>query len=621
MINSKKDSVKSELALLIKDLVTEKERHRQERISQKIMSFKNEHTAELIAELFYSDDAYIRNMAIEMLVSLGEQALPILGVKLSDRDRNIRKFSLDALKLIKGKLSCEIALTALGDQDENVVEAVLEVISEQSYQEATGKLLNVFESTESIWIMNALIRTFEQLGVQKISEVLLVKIRSLLNATAVEKNILMNTYVRALGVIGSFGDIDSILNDYSQNYVIEKKNVLLGLCGLVLNSKAGALSDDTLCKLKKVLKECWDPRESTHILFIMEALTQLKMDFFLEDIQRIYSMNKSNEFFMESLYSILHQMAAIPSGFISEILMSDEPELVILGLKLIHSKSILGFNPLVGKLCSTPESEIGQLAVRIIAETESYRDTTLLEKLVGISEVAEIAAIESKGDMEAEEDFELLFSRIEHPNLKVRKAAAHKLLSCPRQTFCHILEEIVRRNHDEEGIEALGVLYSLNADLGWNYITQKMDSKNENVRAGLIEILDKAADSVFYEFMHTMINDPSPVVRRKAIKALTRKVDNSSFQLLVKLYEDESVRMNCVEIISNLHRFNHEGAFTLASTAAHSPDVLVRMAAIRSLQLFHDVRANKVLRSMLSDSVIEVREAAQEALYEAGVTR
>jgi len=118
MDNNGKGLIEQDLALLINSLLVEKERYKQEELAQKIKGVKSERTAELVAELIHSCDAYIRNLAIELLISMEEKALPVLKEKMSDKDRNIRKFALDALKHIRGKHSCEIALEALDDEDE-----------------------------------------------------------------------------------------------------------------------------------------------------------------------------------------------------------------------------------------------------------------------------------------------------------------------------------------------------------------------------------------------------------------------------------------------------------------------------------------------------------------------
>lgn len=501
-----------EIKSLIKGLMTEKERHRQEKLALKIGSMKDERTAELVAGLLYSGDAYIRNIAIELLVALDEKALAVLKVKLSDKDRNIRKFALDALKYIRGRHSCEIALAALDDEDENVVEAALEVIAQQQYKEAEDKLQEILKKTSSVWIMNALLRTFASLDAKHFLGAIEEKIFSL-DATDIEKNILVNTYVRALGSIGSYRDIDAIISKYAKDFVIDHSNLVFALSNLVLKTDISKLSEETAKELGRVFKEHWDYRDSNQILVSIAAFVKLQLDFFLDDMEEIYKLNKNEEFFTENLYELVQKLRDIPEDFVYRILGSKEPELVLMGLKLIYVKQMQGYNGIVEKLCNSMDTDISMLAIRIITEIEAYKNVLLLESLTECNEEAGVATVENINTTEIKA-IESLLLKLEHQSRKVRKAAAQKLVSLLDDVDIELLEEIVRCNPGVEGIEALEVLFRMDAGIGWNYITSRMDCMDESVRAGLVDIALWSEDNAFYDFMATMINDPSPVVRK-----------------------------------------------------------------------------------------------------------
>lgn len=613
------DNNGQELAALIHSLTTEKSRYKQEKIAQKIGSVRLEKTAEAVSNLLYSEDAYIRNLAIELLVILGDKALPSLKIKLGDRDRNIRKFSLDALKYIRGKESCEIAVTALDDSDENVVEAALEVIAEQAYKEAEGKLRNMLNNTSSVWVMNALIRTYESLGIKEVSEVIAEKIISE-NFTAIEKNILMNTYIRALGAIGTYSDIGLILNDYSKNYNISDENMVFGLCSLIVNNNIFSLPDVELTEFKRFFRDQWDYRDSENILIAINAFANLQMDFFLHYIIEIYELNKGEEFFIENFSELLYRLDHIPPSTIKELLECQESQLILLGLRLIYKKEIEGFNSIVEKLCSSQDREISGQAISIVAEITSYSNPHLLESLTSISDEAEIASVESKCT-DGIQNIDFLLDKLEHPNIKVRKAAVKKLDLYNGKISVDQLEGIVWRNPGEEGLEALEVLFKLNRNIGWKHINNRLDSINEEVRAGLINIVEHSSEDEFFSFMNTMINDPSPVVRKKAIKALSKRPDDRSLNLLKNLYNNETNAVNRMDIISNLYKFQNVTAFNLALSAAHSHETLTRIAAVRTLGLFGGTRADEVLQKLLEDQVEEVREAAKEALQNTEVKK
>ncbi|HEY5584584.1 MAG TPA: HEAT repeat domain-containing protein [Ruminiclostridium sp.] len=601
-----------EVKSLIKKLIIEKERYVQEKLAQKIGSMKDERTAELVSELFYSEDAYIRNMGIELFIALEEKSLPVLKRKLTDGDRNIRKFALDALKYIKGNESCEIALIALEDVDENVVEAALEVIALQSYSKATGKLLDLLKNTSSVWIINALLRTFASLEGKNVSRVIEEKIFSV-EATTIEKNILVNTYVRTLGSIGTYDDIEVIINKYSKDYMIDDGNLFFGLSNLVVKNDILKPKREVVQELEKIFKEHWDYKDSSQIFSSIEAFVKLQLDFFLQDIKEIYNFYKGEEFFIENLYDLIQKLNDIPVSFVNEMLSSEEPELIIMGIRLIYTKKLPGFNSIVEELCSFEDKEVSKMAISIITELDSYKNNLLLERLMDFSEEIEIASVEGKLEGEAV-DIEYLLFKLDNQSRKVRKAVAKMLAQIPGKVDIESLEEIVMGKNGEDGMEALEVLYRVNAEVGMRHITSRMDSTYENVRTGLIEIMEYSPDIEFYSFMNTMINDSSPKVRKKTIKALNSKIDDRSFCLLEKLYGDESDIVNKMAIVLNLHRFKNDNALDIVINATSSKDILTRIAAVRSLGFFNNSRGDFALQGMLSDEVEEVREAAVEAL-------
>lgn len=549
---------------LINDLMTATERYQQEKLVQKIASIKDEHTAVSVAKLFYSEDVYIRNIAIELLILLDEKALPVLKEKLTDKDRNIRKYALDALKYIKGTKSCEIAVGALDDPDENVVEAALEVIAEHKFIEAQDRLWEMLEKTRSVWIINALLNTFASLEVKNCPGVIAEKIISL-DATQIEKNILINTYVKTLGDIGSQKDIDEIIN-YSNDFIIDDSNLIFGLSNQIVKSDVASLSVETIEKLATIFKERWDYKDSGQILLSMSAMVKLNMNFFLDDIEEIVVFYKGEEFFIDSLYELIAKLDEIPTRVANKMLKSQEPELVEIFLKLIYIKQIDGCNPGIEGLCDSDNTDISRWAIRIITEIDSYKNTLLLERLSDNHDEAGMASLENM-------------------------AAAENQL-----------------------IEALDVLFKKDPAVGWHYINARIDSMSEGVRGGVVDIIPRTGDDDFYCFMTTMINDPSQLVRKKAIKAIGSKVNRRSLDILKKLFQDESDHVNRRAIIANLSKFNHDDIFETIIEAAASSDVLIRLAVIKTLSNSDSSKAVDVLHDLLNDPVDEVAEAAKEAL-------
>jgi HEAT repeat protein len=115
-----------------------------------------------VVELLHSEDnAGLRNAAVEILVRIGEPALPHLIEELSCNDHDVRKFALDILGAI-GDLSCVAAAQkSLHDPDANVRAAAAENLGRLRAVESVPALLQAMEQPDLLLrfaILDALAR-------------------------------------------------------------------------------------------------------------------------------------------------------------------------------------------------------------------------------------------------------------------------------------------------------------------------------------------------------------------------------------------------------------------------------------------------------------------------------
>ncbi len=519
-----------EMKSLIEELLTATQRYRQELLAQKIMCIKDERTANLVGVLLYSEDAFIRNIAIEMLVSMGEKALPTLEEKLADQDRNIRKSVLDILKHIKGRTSCEIALKALDDEDENVVVAALEVMEVQQYKQVQDKLIEILKNTNSVWIINALLKTFESLNERKYLIAIGEKI-SFLNLTYIEKNILMNTYVRTIGSLGSLSDIDVIIK-YSKDFIVEGSNIIFAISNLIVKNDTSNLPKETIRKTEVIFKEHWDYKDYNITHDLLPALVKLQMDFFLYDVEAMVDFYKGQEFFIENLYELLVKLKKYPYKFVNEILDSKEPELIKMALKLIHLKLLIGHNRIVEELCDSKDLDIAIGAFRIIVDIDSYKNMSLLERLTkGNDEKFTLLVTETNNNV-CIEDFEVssmnedafythVIMLINDPSDLVRRKTIKALINrnCNRS-----LEFMKKMYQDETDIinkrEIVSCLYKFKSELVMDTLSDAISSNDVLTRLAVIKTLRFINSSLAVKMLQSMLNDSIEEVVEAAKEAL-----------------------------------------------------------------------------------------------------
>lgn len=99
----------------------------------------------LIGLLHAGDNAGLRNAAVDMLVRMGGDAVPMLLAQANSPDHDVRKFIVDILGEIADPRAIPALLAALGDDDGNVRAAAAENLGKLQAGEAVPALLDAMQ--------------------------------------------------------------------------------------------------------------------------------------------------------------------------------------------------------------------------------------------------------------------------------------------------------------------------------------------------------------------------------------------------------------------------------------------------------------------------------------------
>ncbi len=125
-----------------------------------------------IVELLHSqDNAGLRNTAVDILIHLGSQALPVLYEELKCVDHDVRKFVLDILGDIHDLSSASAMVEAMSDEDRNVRAAAAENLGKIGATEAVSVLLEAMADADLLMrftILEALGKIGQPIPIEKI---------------------------------------------------------------------------------------------------------------------------------------------------------------------------------------------------------------------------------------------------------------------------------------------------------------------------------------------------------------------------------------------------------------------------------------------------------------------
>jgi len=117
-----------------------------------------------IAKYFESADAYVRNCAIEIFGSKGEEAVAFLTSIMDHTNKEVRKLILDSLVATGSKYSIPALRAALRDKAPNVMITAIEYLGKIYDEESLNEVLDIFERIHEPMVRSSCLETLTVMG-------------------------------------------------------------------------------------------------------------------------------------------------------------------------------------------------------------------------------------------------------------------------------------------------------------------------------------------------------------------------------------------------------------------------------------------------------------------------
>ncbi len=136
-----------------------------------------------IFRLFKSSDAYIRNAALSVFGSGGDEALGFLTLHMGDSDREVRKLILDALFAIGTPDAVLAVRAALHDPSVNVQITAVEYLGRLEDKDSADDLLALFQKETEPMLRTSLLDSLSMIG----DNSAILKVLSILGSEGLQK--------------------------------------------------------------------------------------------------------------------------------------------------------------------------------------------------------------------------------------------------------------------------------------------------------------------------------------------------------------------------------------------------------------------------------------------------
>lgn len=149
-----------------------------EKIIEVLEELLDQNTVYSVLPLLVNPDPYIRNAAMKLLRENQNLIFDYLKELIKDQDRNIRKYTLDALFNYRFKESAKVIREALNDSDINNVIAACEYLGKLKDYESKELLENLFEKSDNPMLIHTIIEALAEIGDESSVQKVYKKIKS-----------------------------------------------------------------------------------------------------------------------------------------------------------------------------------------------------------------------------------------------------------------------------------------------------------------------------------------------------------------------------------------------------------------------------------------------------------
>lgn len=147
----------SAIIILVDQLEKETSFYVRRRLIQALGGMQSSRTGLIVARLFISAEAHVRNAAVEVLQALQEYAEPTIETLMTDPSRDIRKLSIDVLDKVSGETAFSLLIQGLQDTEAVIVSACVEALGRKRDQRALAPLLELLRTSTNVWISFSII--------------------------------------------------------------------------------------------------------------------------------------------------------------------------------------------------------------------------------------------------------------------------------------------------------------------------------------------------------------------------------------------------------------------------------------------------------------------------------
>jgi HEAT repeat protein len=576
------------------------------RAAASLAALADDNVMDALIPLWGCDQACVRNLAVEIMGRIGPKAVPKLTGLLTHKDKEIRKFAVDALKGVGETEAEDPLIRALADEDVNVAAAAAEALSVVGTARAVPFLAAALQG--HTWLACAALKALGEIGGD---EALL----AVLSMEAPPDEMTLFCKIGALERIGSPKALPYLLS------VLEGASPQMTphLIQAVVPILGRADSADV-----EAAKAAFPPERVRGLLghphrgVVRNAIVLLGLyrdRDAAQDIARMYKSGGQDLF--QEIETALRSIGPVESDALLRIL-EDPMESEAVKISVVRLLGKLGDEAAANALERVLHGgtlEIKRTAISALALLKGAGALGVFHRaLSDEDEEMRALAVEMLERVKDPSSVPFLLALGEDASPVVRSSAATTLRKFDLSGFLPEIRETLEGPSTDRLVFGLNLLEGRVAAQFADRIEALVSHVEPRVRSAALEALARSGKGSIAELGPRLLGDESPRVRRAAIRVLEYLSENIAGPLLLQVAATDADDWNRYEAVRSLAQRKSVALLSEALRALESPSDLIRSALLDAIGELGDASFRGYAERFADADDPQVRDAARDAL-------
>jgi glycosyltransferase involved in cell wall biosynthesis len=277
---------------------------------------KNSHHPSLPKQLspfFYYRDLEIKNIAVDIMVELGEMAIPELIEILDTSDPDAQKSAAEVMNIIKSHQAVDALLKHIDDPDPNVGFACIEALGTIGDFKAIQPLIEVFKNNEDL----------RGVAIESLGKILSRRIPDeLFNGLHSEDPIVVFSVIEAFGKIKDTTALEKLIEIFPYHDEIIQQEILKSISNIITSSKYILLPTHLLEPGLSFYKEA-DLSEKEKYLNLFSRISSERA---LDTLLQAYQLSEEEDWQEKVFHNIVNFFLLFPAQVMELVFSADDPE-------------------------------------------------------------------------------------------------------------------------------------------------------------------------------------------------------------------------------------------------------------------------------------------------------